>query len=162
MERLPDLARLPRAVGAAGRGAAAGRRLRALLSDHVARAGHAPRARRLPRHRDPLRLRQRGNPLARPFSGLSGDGHRFARQLQRSWLAFARTGNPGHDRLPTWPRYRPDERATMVLGRECKLADAPLDAERALLTRWGVRRGVAGRSAPTRLEPAAYLQPITS
>jgi para-nitrobenzyl esterase len=103
-----------------------------------------------------------GNPLARPLSGLNGDGHRFARQLQRSWLAFARTGNPGHDRLPTWPRYRPDERATMVLGRECKLADAPLDAERALLTRWGVRRGVAGRKAPRRLAPAAYLQPITS
>ena len=103
-----------------------------------------------------------GNPLARPFSGLSGDGHHFARQLQRSWLAFARTGNPGHDRLPTWPRYRPGQRETMVLGRECKLADAPLDAERALLARWGVRRGVAGRSAPRRIAPAAYLQPITS
>ncbi len=103
-----------------------------------------------------------GNPLARPFSGLSGDGHRFARQLQRSWIAFARSGNPGHDRLPTWPRYRTDERATMVLGRECKLADAPLDAERALLARWGVRRGVAGRSRPRRMAPSAYLQTITS
>jgi para-nitrobenzyl esterase len=103
-----------------------------------------------------------GNPLARPFSGLSSDGHRFARQLQRSWLAFARSGNPGHDRLPTWPRYRPEERATMVLGRECRLADAPLDDERALLARWGVRRGAAGISPPRRVVSTAYLQPITS
>jgi para-nitrobenzyl esterase len=103
------------------------------------------------------------SPLARPLSGFSGDGHRFARQLQRSWLAFARSGNPGHDRLPTWPRYRTGARATMVLGRECKLADAPLDAERALLADWGVRRGVAGRRPPRRFAArAAYLQPITS
>jgi para-nitrobenzyl esterase len=103
------------------------------------------------------------SPLARPLSGFSGDGHRFARQLQRSWLAFARSGNPGHDRLPTWPRYRTSARATMVLGRECKLADAPLDAERALLAQWNVRRGVAGRPAPRRLAArSAYLQPITS
>jgi para-nitrobenzyl esterase len=102
------------------------------------------------------------NPLARPLSGLSGDGHRFARQVQRAWLAFARTGNPGHDRLPTWPRYRPEQRATMVLGRECKLADAPLDAERALLARWGVKRGAPARAARRRVAPADYLQPITS
>jgi hypothetical protein len=52
-----------------------------------------------------------------------------------------------------------------VLGRECQLADAPLDAERALLSRWGLWRG-AGRAAqaPRRRASAAagYLQPITS
>jgi para-nitrobenzyl esterase len=104
------------------------------------------------------------SPLARPFSGINGDGARFARCLQQSWLAFARTGNPGHDRLPTWPRYQPAQRATMVLGRECQLSDAPLDAERVLLTRWGVRRGNGHSSAPPRraAAQAAYLQPITS
>ena len=103
------------------------------------------------------------SPLVRPLSGLSGEGSRFARRLQRSWLGFARSGNPGHDRLPTWPRYRPDQRATMILGRECKLADAPLDAERVLLTRWGVRRGATRPLAPKRLPAAAgYFQPITS
>jgi para-nitrobenzyl esterase len=104
-----------------------------------------------------------GSPLARPLSGFTGEGHRFARQLQRSWLSFARTGSPGHDRLPTWPRYRTGARATMVLGRECKLSDAPLDAERALLADWGVRRGVAGRRGPRFVAArSAYLQPITS
>ena len=102
--------------------------------------------------------------LARPFSGLNGDGARFARRLQQTWLAFARTGNPGHDRLPHWPRYQPAQRATMVLGRECQLSDAPLEPERALLTRWGVGRG-NGRSNATLRRPVAqpaYLQPITS
>jgi para-nitrobenzyl esterase len=104
-----------------------------------------------------------GHPLARPFSGLNGDGARFARRLQRSWLGFARGGDPGHDRLPTWPRYRPDGRATMILGRECSLADAPLEAERELLVTWRAERG-ASRNAVAR-EPAplrAYLQPSTS
>jgi para-nitrobenzyl esterase len=103
------------------------------------------------------------HPLARPFSGLNGDGARFARRLQRSWLGFARRGDPGHDRLPTWPRYRPGERPTMILGRECSLADAPLEAERELLVAWGTgrvasRNGVARPHAPL----GAYLQPSTS
>ena len=104
------------------------------------------------------------HPLARPFSGLNGDGARFARRLQRSWLGFARGGDPGHDRLPTWPRYRPDGRATMILGRECSLADAPLEAERQLLASWQTHRpqprnGVAHRPAAL---GGGYLQPSTS
>jgi para-nitrobenzyl esterase len=103
------------------------------------------------------------HPLARPFSGLGGGGARFARRLQRSWLGFARSGDPSHDRLPTWPRYRPSERATMILGRECSLADAPLDAERELLVRWKTERGAARGGVARPLAPArAYLQPSTS
>ena len=103
------------------------------------------------------------HPLARPFSGFNGDGARFARRLQRSWLGFARGGDPGHDRLPTWPRYRAGQRATMILGRECSLADAPLEAERELLVAWGTARrasrtGVARSPLPLR----GYLQPSTS
>ena len=164
VERVPDLACVPRPFGAARGGAARGRGLRALLPGHLARAGPAPRARRLPRHRDPLRVRQRiGTRWRARFSGLGGGGARFARRLQRSWLGFARSGDPGHDRLPTWPRYRPSERATMILGRECSLADAPLDAERELLVRWKTERGAArdGVARPLaarpRLPPAEHV-----
>jgi para-nitrobenzyl esterase len=102
-----------------------------------------------------------GNALVRPLSGLSGEGARFGRRLQRAWLGFARSGSPGHDRLPTWPRYRPDSRATMILGRECELADAPLDAERELLVRWNVRRGGVRRAPPQRLPAVAgVLSPL--
>ncbi|MEN8158613.1 MAG: carboxylesterase/lipase family protein [Myxococcota bacterium] len=104
-----------------------------------------------------------GNPLARPFSGLSRDGARFGRRIRRAWLSFARRGDPSHDRLPTWPRYRPDERATMVLGRRCSLADAPLDAERELLTSWRALRMASVGRPMRRAEPlSVYLQPSTS
>jgi para-nitrobenzyl esterase len=103
------------------------------------------------------------NPLARPFSGFNGDGARFGRRIRHAWLSFARRGDPSHDRLPTWPRYRPDGRATMVLGRECSLADAPLDAERELLSKWGALRGASANRPVRRVEPVrAYLQPSTS
>jgi para-nitrobenzyl esterase len=111
----------------------------------------------------PFVFGNQGHPLARPFSGLNGDGARFARRLQRSWLGFARGADPGHDRLPTWPRYRPGQRATMILGRECSLADAPLEAERELLVGWKALRGASRNGVarpPSSLRP--YLQPSTS
>lgn len=33
--------------------------------------------------------------------------------MHGAWTAFVRTGNPNHDALPTWPRYRREERMTM-------------------------------------------------
>ena len=51
----------------------------------------------------------------------------------------------------------------MVLGRECSLADAPLDAERALLSDWGALRGASANRPMRRAEPVrVYLQPSTS
>jgi hypothetical protein len=35
-----------------------------------------------------------------------------------------------------WPPFEPARRATMILGRECTLDDAPVEAERQLLERW--------------------------
>lgn len=57
--------------------------------------------------------------------------HRLAHQMQDAWIAFARGGDPNHAGLPDWPRYTPTRRATMLLGRECGVADAPYEAERA-------------------------------
>jgi para-nitrobenzyl esterase len=112
----------------------------------------------------PFVFGSQSHPLARPLSGLGSDGARFARRLQHAWLGFARSGDPGHDRLPTWPRYRPGQRATMILGRECELADAPLEAERRLLLDWGAASGALRESRPARApaRAAAYFQPSTS
>jgi para-nitrobenzyl esterase len=76
------------------------------------------------------------HPIARPLTGLRADAERLSRQIQGAWVAFARTGAPGHGGLPAWPRYSADHRATMVLGRECRLEEAPLEPERRLLERW--------------------------
>ena len=77
-----------------------------------------------------------GHPLASPLTGVNGDGRRLSRRMQHSWIRFARSGEPGHSRLPAWPTYRPEHRATMVFGRQCALDVAPLEAERELLTGW--------------------------
>jgi para-nitrobenzyl esterase len=77
------------------------------------------------------------HPLARPLTGLRREAGRLSRRMQHSWIEFARQGSPGHDRLPEWPIYTPDDRQTMVFGRRSEVSEAPLEAERALLARWG-------------------------
>ncbi len=77
------------------------------------------------------------HPIARPLTGLRANAERLSRQIQGAWVAFARSGAPGHASLPGWPRYSAEQRATMVLGRECHLDEAPLEPERRLLERWG-------------------------
>jgi len=76
------------------------------------------------------------NPLARPLTGISSAAGRLSRRMQYAWLRFARDGDPGHERLPRWPAYRRDYRATMIFGRSCSLDEAPLERERSLLESW--------------------------
>jgi para-nitrobenzyl esterase len=69
-----------------------------------------------------------------PFGRLAGDtpaARALSERMQDAWLAFARSGNPNHDGLPEWPRYEPTDRATMLLGSECAVERAPLEAERS-------------------------------
>ena len=51
--------------------------------------------------------------------------------MMASWLAFARTGNPGHPSVGDWTPYDTQRRATMVFGPDGGLQDAPFDEERA-------------------------------
>jgi para-nitrobenzyl esterase len=76
------------------------------------------------------------NPLARPLTGITGAAQRLSRTMQATWLAFARNGDPGHARLPDWPRHEPGQRATMILGREVELENGPLADECGLLASW--------------------------
>ena len=52
--------------------------------------------------------------------------------MMDSWLAFARTDQPGHPRLGDWVPYDAERRATMVFDKRSALEDAPLDEERAV------------------------------
>ncbi|HEY8155807.1 MAG TPA: carboxylesterase/lipase family protein [Myxococcota bacterium] len=52
-------------------------------------------------------------------------------RMQDAWLAFARTGVPASPDLGDWPRYDAARRATMLFGEECRVEDAPFEAERA-------------------------------
>jgi para-nitrobenzyl esterase len=70
------------------------------------------------------------HPGAATFVG-SGDGVRaLSERTMDAWLAFARSGEPGHPGLEPWPAYEPERRATMLLGPESRLACDPQGDER--------------------------------
>ncbi len=64
------------------------------------------------------------------FSGSGPEAERLASRVMDAWLAFARSGEPGHSGLPRWERYEPKRRSTMELGAEPSLIDAPMERER--------------------------------
>ncbi len=53
------------------------------------------------------------------FVGADADARRLSSDMRAAWAAFAARGDPGTGGLGHWPRYGPEERATMVLGRRC-------------------------------------------
>jgi para-nitrobenzyl esterase len=64
------------------------------------------------------------------FAGEGPEVAALSGRIQDAWLAFARTGNPGHEGLPAWPAYEPGRRATMILDDTCRVEDAPREPER--------------------------------
>jgi para-nitrobenzyl esterase len=60
-------------------------------------------------------------PWLRTWLGASGKAQRLCNQIQDAWVAFARNGSPEHDRLPDWPAYTTEHRATMALSTFCSL-----------------------------------------
>jgi para-nitrobenzyl esterase len=65
------------------------------------------------------------------FTGGGPEALALSEKMQDAWLAFARTGSPSTEALGEWPAYDEARRATMVLDRECRVVDAPYEAERA-------------------------------
>lgn len=61
------------------------------------------------------------------------------RQLEAAtagaWAALARTGNPSHARLPRWPAYTPDQRATMIFNTPCRVENDPTGEVRQVLAK---------------------------
>jgi para-nitrobenzyl esterase len=60
------------------------------------------------------------------------EGKELAARMSTAWIAFARSGTPGHAGLPEWPPYDPVRRATMRFDRECRVVDDPGSAARRL------------------------------
>lgn len=76
---------------------------------------------------------------ARGASQMTGPATTQMRELalgmHEAWIAFAREGRPASERIPDWPVYRPNERATMVFGDGASVVEDPLGAERRLWKR---------------------------
>lgn len=62
------------------------------------------------------------------MSGGGEDAATLAEKMSEAWIAFARNGDPNTQRLPDWPAYNTNERATMILDNDCNVVNDP-DAE---------------------------------
>jgi para-nitrobenzyl esterase len=58
----------------------------------------------------------------------------LAEVVQGAWIAFARTGNPYHAGLPSWPAYEPEHRHTLVFDTPSFVQSDPMGTERSV---WG-------------------------
>jgi para-nitrobenzyl esterase len=70
---------------------------------------------------------------AKPMTGFGDDRYALADKLSTAWATFARTGNPNNKLLPAWTPFTNAERATMILGNDCKLVNDPNKEERLAL-----------------------------
>ena len=63
------------------------------------------------------------------FGGSGPTADALSGNIQDAWLAFAGSGDPSCQSLGQWPPYS-ENRATMILGEECHVEEAPYDGER--------------------------------
>lgn len=78
----------------------------------------------------PFVFNQLDNELA---VGLTGEPPReLADRVHKSWVAFAKTGDPGHPGLPEWPRWNSETRPTLRFDAKCELVFDPDAGERRL------------------------------
>jgi para-nitrobenzyl esterase len=64
---------------------------------------------------------------------MTGDGpeaRALAAQVSEAWIHFARTGNPNHSGIPTWPAFSADKCPTMIFDAPCEMKNNPDTAER--------------------------------
>jgi len=62
--------------------------------------------------------------------GTGPDRYALADKMSAAWVAFARTGNPNHKRLPHWDAFDAQRRPTMIFGRDCQAVNDPHREER--------------------------------
>jgi para-nitrobenzyl esterase len=75
--------------------------------------------------------------IASSNRGLYQGGPEVARltdEMSGAWLAFARTGDPNHRHIPTWPSYDSQRRATMVFDLETRVVEDPDGPDRLCWT----------------------------
>lgn len=42
-------------------------------------------------------------------------------RISKAWINFARTGNPNHEGLPSWPAFTRENGNTMIFGNKCEV-----------------------------------------
>jgi para-nitrobenzyl esterase len=68
--------------------------------------------------------------LSKSVVGDGQDRYALADKMSTAWVAFARTGNPNHKKLPMWEPFTAQKRPTMIFNAECRAANDPYREER--------------------------------
>lgn len=55
------------------------------------------------------------------MTGGTKEAYVLADKMSKAWIQFARTGNPNHKGLPTWPAYNSTNTATMHFDNKCEV-----------------------------------------
>jgi para-nitrobenzyl esterase len=79
--------------------------------------------------------------LAASMIGAGQERYALAHKMSAAWAAFARTGNPNHADLPSWPAFNPATYPTMIFGNDCKMVNDPNREERLALKATSTRSG---------------------
>ena len=62
----------------------------------------------------------------------NNDTDTLSANMMDAWTAFAKNGNPSHDRIEKWEKYNPGVRSTMIFGIDTHLEADPFGPERML------------------------------
>jgi para-nitrobenzyl esterase len=65
-----------------------------------------------------------------PMAGDSPTRFELADKISRTWIAFARSGDPNNPAIPQWPAYAAENRPTMLLDNRCEVVNDPYRLER--------------------------------
>jgi para-nitrobenzyl esterase len=67
------------------------------------------------------------------MTGASNERYQLGHVMSAAWAAFARTGDPNHADMPTWPKFEPSALPTMMFGSTVRVANDPNKEERLAL-----------------------------
>lgn len=70
-------------------------------------------------------------PGLRSFVGEGPAVEKLSLEMQDAWTSFARSGDPSHAGLGSWPAFDPARAASMVFGPESRVVDGPQQDELA-------------------------------
>ncbi len=71
--------------------------------------------------------------IGQPMTGSGQDRYALSDKISSAWVAFARSGNPGHTGLPHWPAFNATDRPTMFFDNDCRVVNDPRREERLVL-----------------------------
>ncbi len=87
----------------------------------------SPHAMEIPFVFNTINVKSKGNV---DLVGTGLDAEALSEKVMDAWIAFAHTGDPNHEGIPNWPSYDKEKRATMFLGKECKVVNDAFGKER--------------------------------